>query len=421
MKKFYSTAIAALCAFGVSATINVSPLRTDLTEFKSNVKAEKVTTGKPIALKKISSRADGDATANASISGQYLMYLGDYYTDNGLGEFELSAVIQQLGDKIVISCNYFVQPVTAKYEEATGKITFVQEKFGEIQLQGGTTAYYRFEPFSWDTTNNKVISGDYDVYYDAANGVIEFPEDHGFSWAAYKDNRYMLSLGYLRIFDVFDFEDAAHWNYLGNGVFTDNAVGPYITGTTIPPYEVAVLQSTIEPTIYMVTDPWFGTYEELGMNKFSPTIYLDATDKENVLLILQSTGIKEYDKNDKPVGLYLVTNDGYLSEYMLEEPETPQAYTTLTADDTSITFTFNPRSLVLALTSSGNAYGIGDTASTLVVALEGDANSSVSDITVDKNAPVEYFNLQGVRIDNPAAGQVVIKRQGTKVTKTLVR
>ena len=40
---------------------------------------------------------------------------------------------------------------------------------------------------------------------------------------------------------------------------------------------------------------------------------------------------------------------------------------------------------------------------------------------VDENAPVEYFNLQGVRIDNPAAGQIVIKRQGAKVTKTIVR
>lgn len=35
------------------------------------------------------------------------------------------------------------------------------------------------------------------------------------------------------------------------------------------------------------------------------------------------------------------------------------------------------------------------------------------------NAPVEYFNLQGVRIIAPAAGQPVIMRQGTKVTKTI--
>ncbi|MDE6371674.1 MAG: hypothetical protein K2K92_09325 [Duncaniella sp.] len=39
----------------------------------------------------------------------------------------------------------------------------------------------------------------------------------------------------------------------------------------------------------------------------------------------------------------------------------------------------------------------------------------------DENAPVEYYNLQGVRINEPAAGQIVIRRQGAKVTKMVVR
>lgn len=39
----------------------------------------------------------------------------------------------------------------------------------------------------------------------------------------------------------------------------------------------------------------------------------------------------------------------------------------------------------------------------------------------DANAPVEYYNLQGVRVANPAAGTLVIKKQGNTVTKTLVR
>ena len=39
----------------------------------------------------------------------------------------------------------------------------------------------------------------------------------------------------------------------------------------------------------------------------------------------------------------------------------------------------------------------------------------------DADAPVEFFNLQGVRVDNPEAGRLVIKRQGSKVTKMVVR
>lgn len=39
----------------------------------------------------------------------------------------------------------------------------------------------------------------------------------------------------------------------------------------------------------------------------------------------------------------------------------------------------------------------------------------------NENAPVEYYNLQGMRVENPAAGQLYIKRQGSKATKILFR
>lgn len=46
----------------------------------------------------------------------------------------------------------------------------------------------------------------------------------------------------------------------------------------------------------------------------------------------------------------------------------------------------------------------------------------IRDVAVDnENAPVEYFNLQGMRISEPAAGQIVIRRQGNKTTKLYVK
>ena len=49
--------------------------------------------------------------------------------------------------------------------------------------------------------------------------------------------------------------------------------------------------------------------------------------------------------------------------------------------------------------------------------------SGINDITVgDKaNAPVEYYNLQGMRIAAPVEGQLVIKRQGSEVEKLIIR
>ncbi len=47
--------------------------------------------------------------------------------------------------------------------------------------------------------------------------------------------------------------------------------------------------------------------------------------------------------------------------------------------------------------------------------------TAIENVTVDfdENAPVEYFNLQGVRVENPANG-LYIKRQGNKVAKVIL-
>jgi len=49
--------------------------------------------------------------------------------------------------------------------------------------------------------------------------------------------------------------------------------------------------------------------------------------------------------------------------------------------------------------------------------------AGINDVTVDndENTPVEYYNLQGMRINEPAAGQIVLRRQGSKTTKILVK
>ncbi|MCC8037056.1 MAG: DUF6359 domain-containing protein [Bacteroidales bacterium] len=47
-----------------------------------------------------------------------------------------------------------------------------------------------------------------------------------------------------------------------------------------------------------------------------------------------------------------------------------------------------------------------------------DGYDAVSSIEVDnQNAPIEYYNLQGIRVVNPTAGQLLIRRQGNKASK----
>jgi hypothetical protein len=47
--------------------------------------------------------------------------------------------------------------------------------------------------------------------------------------------------------------------------------------------------------------------------------------------------------------------------------------------------------------------------------------TGISDINVDANAPVEYFNLQGVRVNNPENGGLYIRRQGGKAQKVVIK
>lgn len=50
-----------------------------------------------------------------------------------------------------------------------------------------------------------------------------------------------------------------------------------------------------------------------------------------------------------------------------------------------------------------------------------DVPVGISEITSVDNTPAEYFNLQGQRVANPAAGSLVIRRQSGKATKVLVK
>ena len=61
-----------------------------------------------------------------------------------------------------------------------------------------------------------------------------------------------------------------------------------------------------------------------------------------------------------------------------------------------------------------------DTEITLDFAIMSDDTNGIANVGVDTNAPVEYYNLQGVRVANPEAG-LYIKRQGNTATKVFVK
>lgn len=55
------------------------------------------------------------------------------------------------------------------------------------------------------------------------------------------------------------------------------------------------------------------------------------------------------------------------------------------------------------------------------IPMSGDTSAIEAIEAADENAPVEYYNIQGMRVNEPAAGQLLIRRQGSKVSKVIIR
>lgn len=79
-----------------------------------------------------------------------------------------------------------------------------------------------------------------------------------------------------------------------------------------------------------------------------------------------------------------------------------------------------PRPMKLNLTGKYNVTMNTNTGEVSFAAVSGDTQTSVGEIVSDENAPVEYFNMQGVRVANPENG-IYVRRQGNKVSKVIVK
>ncbi len=104
--------------------------------------------------------------------------------------------------------------------------------------------------------------------------------------------------------------------------------------------------------------------------------------------------------------------EGFNSEYSSVYTSANPITYTLTAED--IAFLQGDGDSNFHISGGGEGFVI------TKVLLKPAATVGIDTIAVDENAPVEYYNLQGVRVANPESGIYVV-RQGNKVSKVLVK
>lgn len=179
-------------------------------------------------------------------------------------------------------------------------------------------------------------------------------------------------------------------------------------------YTVEVYSNDEQGTELFVKDPLKGLYAALSFEGVSPDMVIDATDPDNLLIPEFSLGFDGGDEHGLYYGMSYSANQQDIAN-------TPEQYRSkLTKDEKTTVITIPAKGLFLWPSNTTSLYYGNKAAVTITIENE---QGGVNDIIADEenNAPVEFFNLQGQRVNNPAAGQLVIRRQGTKVAKVLVK
>lgn len=155
----------------------------------------------------------------------------------------------------------------------------------------------------------------------------------------------------------------------------------------------------------------------------SPVI--DLTDKENVKLVF-ATAFNNYKKDEQMISVadftgyaYVVAREEGATEWtVLEEMSAPAAFSWDFYDvSMDIPATYNGKKVQFGYKYVSTAEVAG-TWEVKQISVTGDKTTAIEDIEA-ADAPVEYFNLQGIRVANPTSG-LYIKRQGNKVTKVIL-
>lgn len=406
MKKLYSAALAAIVAFSAVAE---RQLASGIVKQTRNVSIEAGTIKRTLPTAKMKAPAKA-----ASASDIESINLWDYYglLNNQSGEQQTSVGIKIInsatGEAEVSLMNDEDFTVKATFDAANGTLSIPNKQYLFSDSDGEIYFYIKTMDASGDVASG--ASSAAATVGTLSGNTIVFPELD--VWACATPDKE--DLGYYVLSAENEFSKDSFIS-LGNGKFTENIIYPLFTeveNTTAATVEVL----TDGEGFYKVVNPFQTLYSALKIGATSsPDLVLDATDPSNVHIAISSTGL-----SSQTDGLYTYFSESWYIENFGEEDETLdpalQITKTVEGDNVTITIPYHATT-VMAMTSSKMYYGSAYV-STLTFK---ESSSGIGSIeTEDTDAPAVYYNLQGVRIENPTSG-IVIRVQGGKATKMIVK
>lgn len=401
-----------------------------------------------------------------SLEGEWIFQFGDYYLSEGSN----SSFSAKFNASILDGYLWFEDPANVRqpfecpYEEGQTELVFSQLFTTAYQMPDGTRYFVYQEPFKYVWATGNIERIDLVGTFNPEDGSLTFPQYSGLMWAAYhgadpiEDNLF----SYI---DVFDFEgaylnltDDAGWRDFGEALFMDGWFIPgYGYDQTLPENQwyVPLQQHKINQFLFRLVDPYhlglFAPEEEGGVISNPSTtvgyIQFDITDAKHVLFDKVNAGLEGGSGASRFNKFYCYN---MLKWYMnAENVSFAEAVMTFDLGDfyyPSTTFEDNTVKLGYVERRDGTIcydanfgvafnYDSNPAIGGLGCTWEGKQANMIASITfpsdyvytgVDSilsegvaDGPVEYFNLQGIRVLYPQPGQLLIKRQGSKSEKII--
>jgi hypothetical protein len=446
MKKFYSTLALSMAVVASASAFETVQMKKTATLVGEPVKTVQVKD----AASKVAKAGPARIASAEEIEG---VYVGEYdpaLNNSQTGEpvyDAVDAIIEAADvDLVLITMNPWatkysnveMDPLLATVDLSASKITIAAEDNQGIgkYTPNGTTVDYEISLVLME------MNLDQQQWVDAesvtgtinADGTIEFPETTTIYIGVDMDGErgWLGGMTGLKLVypDYFTFKES-EWNYVGESTFTEGIVnGIMDEGYEIAPVKVDMYQNKANAGLYAAKNP-YSTGDWALVNE-DPTVggyIVFNIENPDFVCMRPLTGS----------GLWMtVTQDGFPQEIYFHNIEgmwvfnegmtvaeaakefaerklTPSKYNaanrTVNLENIYFGTTENPFNTLMwnAVENATYKFTIPD-------------GTGVDGIYTDsENVAKRYFNLQGVEIANPEAGQVVIVKEGNKTSKTIVR
>lgn len=357
---------------------------------------------------------DGTITFGGN-SFAYATYdLGEYAFCNNSGYFQIALPGYELKD-------YTLEvdiPACAENNEMVISIT-AGEDIKTVKLMTS------FGYFRSNDSNNAIVA-DRGPTFDLTQGYTTFKLENDAPFGIYTtivvglDADGNIAAARNAYSHVMEHNDA-DWHAAGTAEFPEAILTTVYTEAIPQLLTCEVEESQSQPGRYRLVNPyaghnWAQAYDDFIINhEHNHYIYINACNPAQVYVEAAPLGINT-DGEAMLYSLGALYTDSDNADYAQQQGY----FGKLTEDDGEIIITMPDGSLMFAESKyeHGAYYNAGQD---FIVVIK-PAQGGVEAIDTDRSdAAAEYFNLQGIRVANPRAGELVIERRGSKVTKTIIK